>query len=150
MFTHFEYICSVNRFSIERVNIPKFKLCDESMNKIIVTKEQRERIKKAFGVVDDTVTRALNYKTNTDLSRKIRSYALSNGAKSTASMMLTLHDRTDEMTQVFSERVVIKVNKKSGDVQLLRNGEAITELKDATISDLMKLQERATHLAITL
>lgn len=120
------------------------------MNKIIVTKEQRERIKKAFGVVDDTVTRALNYKTNTDLSRKIRWYALSNGAKSTASMMLTLHDRTDEMTQVFSERVVIKVNKKSGDVQLLRNGEAITELKDATISDLMKLQERATHLAITL
>lgn len=115
-----------------------------------MTKEQRERIRKAFRVVDDTITRALNYKTNTDLSRKIRAYALSNGAKSVQGTMLTLHDSNDVMTQIFSDRVAIKADKKSGDVKLLRNGEPIAELKDATISELMKLQERATYLALSL
>lgn len=125
-------------------------MCRDDMNKILATDEQRDRIKQAFGVVNDTVTRALNYKTNTDLSRKIRAYALRIGAKTVNEVMLTLHDSDDRMTQIFSDRVVILTDKTSGDVVLLKDGQPLTEKKNITIPELMKLQERATRLAISL
>lgn len=150
MFANVYYICITSRLTMVPVNIQKSKEVRGRMEKIIVDNDLRKRIEKAFGVVNDTITRALNYKTNTELSKRIRAYALKNGGKTASSMMLTLHVNNDLMLQTFGDRVVIRANKHSGDVALERDGEVLTECKNATIAELMKLQERAALIALSI
>ena len=89
--------------------------------KIEVSQSVRQKIVKAFGVSNQTVTNALNYsgegRGQSDLAKKIRKMAMENGGRRMAYMLEceTIHDANGMMHQTFDNGSKIEVNKNTGD-----------------------------------
>lgn len=112
------------------------------MDKIVISKELRVELQELFGVVDDTIGRALNYKTHTDLAKKIRTVALQKGSRSTKADMVTIFESNGDMVQTWGDKARLVANMTTGDVKVFVNGQLDRQYKDMSITDLMKEQRR--------
>lgn len=112
------------------------------MDKIVVAKELREELCRLFGVVDDTIGKALNFKTDTELSRKIRAVALQKGGKSTKADMTTIFESNGDMVQTWGDNYRLVVEKNTGNVKIYVKGSLEKEVKNMSVADLMKEQKR--------
>ncbi len=107
----------------------------------------RKHLRETFRVSAGTVSDALNFKTNTDLSRKLCHVALTQlGGEKRIDLPIaeTIHDHAGFMTQVFENGVVLTVNKKTGYTTIVNKyGDLIKEEDIKSLEDLDILQEFA-------
>lgn len=123
----------------------------EKMKKIVVSTEVYKHLCAAFSVSRKTVSLALNYKSDTDLSKRIRKHALQKGGDIAGSdVMETCHDTEGVMTHRFGKRVEIAVWKASGNTHLYIDGILKEEYEDISVEQLLDLQQRAKQIAMTL
>lgn len=117
------------------------------MKKVVVTRALRSELVKLFSVHPDTVKGALNFKTNTDLSRKIRSLAIQKGGVLIGgeNEMETIFKSNGDMIQSWGGKAQI-IAKKSGLVKIIIDGEVDREVKDMSVNELMKEQNRISTL----
>ena len=121
--------------------------------KIEVSQSVRQKIVKAFGVSNQTVTNALNYsgegRGQSDLAKKIRKMAMENGGRRMAYMLEceTIHDANGMMHQTFDNGSKIEVNKNTGDACWFDpKGVKRGEQKNITIQQLYVMQEQAASI----
>lgn len=113
---------------------------------IEVTKKTRQEIKAAFGCSDMAVWRALNYVLDTDLSRRIRKFALMKGGNI---MFLTpaaetIHDADGFMRQYFNNGTMIEADKNTGTVELIDgSGRVVEHIEHCSIPELYEVQKIA-------
>lgn len=113
------------------------------MKRIVVSTEVRESLRRAFGVSDKTISLALNYRRDTDLSRKIRTLAIRKGGKIyDAEEMATIHDSGTKMIQTWGDRIRLEADKSTGVVVWYVDGKKRGERSDVSIADLLVLQHR--------
>lgn len=113
------------------------------MKKIFVTQAVREELCRLFSVVDDTVGRALNYRSNSALAKKIRSVAIQKGGKvAGGDVMETSFDSVGNMIQTWGDTARLVANKESGHIKVYINGELEREYEEMTISELIQEQHR--------
>ena len=113
------------------------------MKRIVVSTEVRESLRRAFGVSDKTISLALNYHRDTDLSRKIRTLAIRKGGKIyDAEEMATIHDSGTKMIQTWGDRIRLEADKSTGAVVWYVDGKKRGERSDVSIADLLVLQHR--------
>ena len=121
----------------------------EPRYQIDVTVKTRDELAKAFRTTIVTVWSALNYKTSSPLSQRIRQLALQKGGQwlMLAPVMETIHDADGWMRQYFSPHVMIEADKTTGDAALLLDGEAVHRVKNISLVGLAELQIQARGLA---
>lgn len=113
------------------------------MKKIYVTQSVREEIGRLFGVVDDTIGRALSYKTNSALAKKIRSIAIQRGGKiAGGDVMETSFDSSGNMVQTWGDAARLVANKSNGHIMVYIDGNLEREYPQMTIRELMMEQHR--------
>lgn len=113
------------------------------MKRIVVSTEVRESLRRAFGVSDKTISLALNYRRDTDLSQKIRTLAIRKGGKIyDAEEMATIHDSGTKMIQTWGDRIRLEADKSTGDVVWYVDGKKRGERSDVSIADLLVIQHR--------
>lgn len=123
---------------------------NERMRKIVASRDIKDRLKTIFGVVEETIIRALNYKTDTELSRKIRVLALQLGAKVVSDIEMKIISDERYIVQSYGNQVKIVVEKKSCTATLVRENEEVDTKTNATAKDLLLLQQRANLLALSI
>ena len=122
---------------------------------IVIDSEGKQRLQKRFKVSRMTVWRALTFKNNSDLARKIRLTATSQmggqevgNVKDAQEGMTTEYDTArDLMIQKFGNRVMIIANIKTGDTRLTVDGEDNRVTTCTGIADIMALQMEAQKIA---
>lgn len=119
--------------------------------RIIIDSESREKIQKIFGVSNVTVWKALSYKNDNELSRKIRHVALKElgGVEINGALpeMETYHHADGTMVQTFGNRVKIYLYEDMNRVAVLVDGEVRRTEDNLSISEFMGLQGEAYKLA---
>ena len=121
----------------------------EIKRQIEVSKEVRENIEKVFGCSRMSVWRALSFTDHSEMSKRIRVYAIKNGGVTliTAPECETIHDANGYMRQWFTNGACIKVDKNSGHADVFdRHGRKMQEQDIVTIPQLYMLQEFAAAL----
>lgn len=121
----------------------------EIKRQIEVSKEVRENIEKVFGCSRMSVWRALSFTDHSEMSKRIRVYAIKNGGVTvvTAPECETIHDANGYMRQWFTNGACIEVDKNSGHADVLdRHGRKMQEQDNVTIPQLYMLQEFAAAL----
>lgn len=107
----------------------------------------RKYLRDTFDVSVGMVSDSLNYKVNTELSRKLRHVALTQlGGETRMDLSIeeTIHDCAGFMTQVFENGSILTLNKKSGHTTILNKyGDLVKEVDIETIKDLEICQEFA-------
>ena len=107
----------------------------------------RKYLRETFGVSVGMVSDALNFKTNTDLSRKLCHVALTQlggELKIVLPIAETIHDHAGVMVQQFENGVILTVNKKTGYTTIMNKyGDLIKEEDIKSLKDLDILQEFA-------
>ena len=115
------------------------------MKRILVTTQVRTELRAAFGVVDDTIGRALNYRNNSDLSRKIRAMALRKGGQvvDDSNRFDTIHDANGRMIQTWGDgKVRLEVSKETGDAVWYVDGKERGKKPALSVAGLMALQQK--------
>lgn len=109
---------------------------------IFLDAKNRKYLRDTFNVSPGTVSDALNFKTDSDLSRKLCYVALTQlGGKERMDLPIeeTIHDYAGFMMQTFENGAVLSVNKKTGYAYIVNKyGDLI---KDAYINSLDDLEE---------
>lgn len=121
----------------------------EIKRQIEVSKEVRENIEKVFGCSRMSVWRALSFTDHSEMSKRIRVYAIKNGGVTvvTAPECETIHDANGYMRQWFTNGACIEVDKNSGHADVFdRHGRKMQEQDIVTIPQLYMLQEFAAAL----
>ena len=110
----------------------------------------RKYLRETFDVSAGTVSDALNFKINTDLSRKLCYVALTQlggELKMELPIAETIHDHAGFMTQQFENGAVLTMNKKNGYTTIVnRYGDLVKETAVQKISELESCQELAARL----
>ena len=119
--------------------------------KIYVNEKAKAYLRKVFACSNVMVWKALNFKSDSDLARKMRHTALNqlNGKPSwPAEDVETIHDAGGFMKQRFANGVQLIVNKATGLVTLLEEGSTnpVKGWKNPTITELEKIQRLAAQL----
>lgn len=111
----------------------------------------RKRLRCLFGVTDMTISYALRYdkKRDNGTSRRIRHVAIKEMGG--VQMMLapeceTLHIDGDMMLQVFDNGVELRCCKKTGSVDVVRDGKVLARYEDVTLSQLEGIQQKAAAM----
>lgn len=110
--------------------------------KIFVSSNAKQELRTRFNCTQMMVWKALNFKSDSELARKIRFSALQyydGVANFPISVYDTVH-RYDSMTQMYGQHFKLVVSRKSGNATVYVDGVAEKEIKQISISELMKLQ----------
>ena len=121
---------------------------------IYVSKKGKAHLCKVFNCTTVMVWKALNFKSNSDLARKIRYTALTqlNGTPNwkQADVETTHEEAEQTMTQTFGERVKIVVDRKDGSVSVCVDGIVTRREQDMNIPAFVELQSEVELMAMSL
>lgn len=121
----------------------------ETRKQIEVSKEVRGKMMRAFECSEPTVWRALNFVSTSDLSERMRKYAMLNGGVLLLIVPATetVHDAEGYMRQYFPNGATLEANKADGTVRVYdRKGEQRAEVVGCSIAELETLQNIAGGL----
>lgn len=123
------------------------------MKRILITTDVRADIRATFGVANETIARALNYRIDSALSRKIRAMALRKGGQvvDDSNRFDTIHDANGRMIQTCGGgKVRLEVSKETGDAVWYVDGKERGKKTALSVSGLMALQQKLGVLYGTL
>jgi len=122
--------------------------------KIFVDEKAKGHLRKVFKCTNVMVWKALNFKSDSELARKIRFTALTqlNGTPNWKQADVeTTHKETEQtMTQTYSERVKIVVDRKDSSVSVFVDNVVTRKEKELSISAFMELQSEVELMAMSL
>ena len=122
--------------------------------KIYVSEKNKAHLRKGFDCSTMMVWKALNFKSDSELARKIRFTALTqlNGTPNWKQADVeTTHEETEQtMTQTFGERVKIVIDRKDGSVSVFVDGVETHREQDMNILAFMELQSEVKLMAMSL
>lgn len=121
---------------------------------IYVSKKGKAHLCEVFNCTTVMVWKALNFKSDSELARKIRFTALTqlNGTPNwkQADVETTHEEAEQTMTQTFGERVKLVVDRKDGSVSVFVDGVVTRREQDLNIPAFMKLQSEVELMAMSL
>ena len=117
---------------------------------IIIGKEDREFIMRAFGCSRQAVWNALNYNRDSHLSKRIRVLALKRGGVVTGGYSPVCRATIEDgvMTQDFGGGVVLIVRIGSADVDVVVDGEKAETRRAEGIDGLAAIQKELERMAM--
>ena len=122
--------------------------------KIFVDEKAKGHLRKVFKCTNVMVWKALNFKSDSELARKIRYTALTqlNGTPNWKQADVeTTHKETEQtMTQTYSERVKLVVDRKDSSVSVFVDNVVTRKEKELSISAFMELQSEVELMAMSL
>ena len=122
--------------------------------KIFVDEKAKGHLRKVFKCTNVMVWKALNFKSDSELARKIRFTALTqlNGTPNWKQAEVdTTHEEAEQtMTQTFGERVKLVVDRKDGSVSVFVDGVETRREQDMNILAFMELQSEVKLMAMSL
>lgn len=122
--------------------------------KIFVDEKAKGHLRKVFKCTNVMVWKALNFKSDSELARKIRFTALTqlNGTPNWKQADVeTTHEETEQtMTQTYSERVKLVVDRKDSSVSVFVDNVVTRKEKELSISAFMELQSEVELMAMSL
>lgn len=122
--------------------------------KIFVDEKAKGHLRKVFKCTNVMVWKALNFKSDSELARKIRFTALTqlNGTPNWKQADVeTTHKETEQtMTQTYSERVKLVVDRKDSSVSVFVDNVVTRKEKELSISAFMELQSEVELMAMSL
>ena len=122
--------------------------------KIYVSEKNKAHLRKVFGCSTMMVWKALNFKSDSELARKIRYTALTqlNGTPNwkQADVETTHEEAEQTMTQIFGERVKLVYDRNDGSTSILVDGKVTRKEQDLSIPAFMKLQSEVEIMALSL
>ena len=122
--------------------------------KIYVSKRDAAHLRKVFGCSKVMVWKALNFKSDSDLARKIRYTALTqlNGTPNWKQADVeTTHEEIEQtMTQTFGERVKLVFDRKDDSTHVLIDGKEARVEHDLDVPGFMVLQNEVEMMAMSL
>lgn len=115
---------------------------------ISATKDQRQKLMKIFGCGERMIRKALSYRSESLLAKKIRIAAEEDGCHTYVAMeeMECWHDSDNMMHQLFPNGAKIEIDKTSGKGIIYHKGIRVVEKDEVYVSDLSELQEIAKAL----
>ena len=120
---------------------------------IFVRDENLPKLMQAFKVTRQMVWKALNFRSDSPLARRIRFTALKQfgGVPNWQPTMMetTFDEENGWMKQDFGNGVVIHVVRRTGEAVLSVMEEPKVITKNVTIEELMMLQDKAVRLAMS-
>ena len=122
----------------------------EKIRRILVSQEVNQSLQQVFGCTKEMVSRALNYRRDTELAKRIRALALQKGGILIGSDGKQVKDGGSYWLLTYGERVAIIIDKSTGGVTLLRDNEELSHVEKACSLDLFRLQRQAELIAGTL
>ena len=121
---------------------------------IYVSKKGKAHLGEVFNCSTVMVWKALNFKSGSDLARKIRYTALTqlNGTPNwkQADVETTHEEAEQTMTQTFGERVKLVFDRKDGSVSVFVDGVVTRREQDMNIPAFMELQSEVELMAMSL
>lgn len=122
--------------------------------KIYVSEKNKAHLREVFGCSTMMVWKALNFKSDSELARKIRYTALMqlNGTPNWKQAdMETTHEEIEQtMTQTFGERVKLVFDRKNGSTHVLIDGKEARVEHDLDVPGFMMLQNEVEMMAMSL
>lgn len=122
--------------------------------KIYVSEKNKAHLRKVFDCSTMMVWKALNFKSDSELARKIRFTALTqlNGTPNwkQADVETTHEEAEQTMTQIFGERVKLVYDRNDGSTSILVDGKVTRKEQDLSIPAFMKLQSEVEIMAMSL
>jgi len=121
---------------------------DSMDKKVCVSRGVQGELQKIFGCTGVMVWKALTYKSDTELARKIRKQALDRGGKVVCTLpeCETIHDSGCIMRQTFANGAVLEVDKSDGSGTVWHDGRKKVHLKNMTVMELYMIQACAANL----
>jgi hypothetical protein len=112
---------------------------------IVVSTEGRKKIMKAFGITHAAVSYALTFKRDSELSRRIRKFALQLGGMEIPVYedCETIHDANGKMIQDFGKGVQLICEKETGHCEIREGNVVLEEFHDIKLNQLDSIQRRA-------
>lgn len=121
---------------------------------IYVSKKGKAHLCEVFNCTTVMVWKALNFKSDSELARKIRFTALTqlNGTPNWKQAEVeTTHEEAEQtMTQTFGERVKLVVDRKDGSVSVFVDGVVTRREQDMNIPAFVELQNEVELMAMSL
>ena len=121
---------------------------------IYVSKKGKAHLGEIFNRSTVMVWKALNFKSDSELARKIRFTALTqlNGTPNwkQADVETTHEEAEQTMIQTFGERVKLVVDRKDGSVSVFMDGVVTRREQDMNIPAFMELQNEVELMAMSL
>lgn len=121
---------------------------------IYVSKKGKAHLCEVFNCTTVMVWKALNFKSDSELARKIRFTALTqlNGTPNWKQADVeTTHEETEQtMTQTYSERVKLVLDRKDSSVSVFVDNVVTRKEKELSISAFMELQSEVELMAMSL
>ena len=122
--------------------------------KIFVDEKAKGHLRKVFKCTNVMVWKALSFKSDSDLARKIRFTALTqlNGTPNWKQEGVeTTHEEIEQtMTQTFGERVKLVFDRKDGSTHVLIDGKEARVEHDLDVPGFMVLQNEVEMMAMSL
>ena len=110
--------------------------------RIILTKEQRDRVRKLFGVTEKMMSEALCDRSDSALAQKIRVAALEHGGLLAGTPeMQTTHDG-EQMILTWGDKARLVADKATSEVQVYVDGVLERTYPRMTVTELMREQRR--------
>ena len=122
--------------------------------KIYVSEKNKAHLREVFGCSTMMVWKALNFRSDSDLARKIRYTALTqlNGTPNWKQADVeTTHEEIEQtMTQTFGERVKLVFDRNDGSTHVLIDGKETRVEHDLDVPGFMVLQNEVEMMAMSL
>ena len=122
--------------------------------KIYVSEKNKAHLRKVFGCSTMMVWKALNFKSDSELAKKIRYTALTqlNGTPNWKQADVeTTHEEVEKtMTQRYGERIKLVYDRNDGSTSILVDGKVTRKEQDLSIPAFMKLQSEVEIMAMSL
>ena len=122
--------------------------------KIYVSEKNKAHLREVFGCSTMMVWKALNFRSDSDLARKIRYTALTqlNGTPNWKQEGVeTTHEEIEQtMTQTFGERVKLVFDRKDGSTRVFVDGVETRKEQNLNIPAFMGLQREVELMAMSL
>lgn len=110
----------------------------------------RNQLRKDFAVSRTAINRALNFRSFSEMSKKIRNRALANGGELMEPAFYpdceTRHT-SDAIIQTFDNGVVLVISKNDSSATLSRKGEVIKKYRDVTLDKWGFIMDQASSFA---
>lgn len=120
-----------------------------------MTKENREFLSRAFHITSVMVWKALNFKSDTTLAKKVRKLAIERGGCEFVMVPVgielmdcieTFHDSDGYMRQYMPNGAMVEFSKIDGTGDIFFKGEVRQHYQDVRISEIESIQQYAMKL----
>lgn len=121
-------------------------MSDIAKREIVVTKENREFLKKLFGCTEQTLYNSLDLqKPSSELRKRIRKAALERGGEVMVTLreMETIHTADGVMEQKLPNGAVLKFYREDVHGEIWHNGKLVVRRGDITLQDIFEMQVQA-------